>query len=163
MEYSYDNDDLIIKYKNQEKILEKNDEKLAVETMIDEIQNDNIILLIGFIELISVVLGITLVLYMLIFNSLDKLFINIHNGETPFTMENVNYIKKMAIFMIIATILPNISGVIGEMIIGENLGLGFEMLDLIYILFLFSMSYIFEYGYQIQLDSKGKMYGDENE
>ena len=63
--------------------------------------------------------------------------------------------------MIIMTILPNISGVIMEYLINENLGIGFELLDLIYILFLFSMAYIFEYGYEIQLDSKGKMYDDE--
>lgn len=34
-------------------------------------------------------------------------------------------------------------------------------MDLVYILFLYTMSYIFEYGYEIQLDSNGKMYGDE--
>ena len=44
--------------------------------------------------------------------------------------------------------------------IGENLEIGFETFDLVYILFLFSMAIIFEYGYEIQLDSKGKMYGD---
>lgn len=49
------------------------------------------------------------------------------------------------------------------MVTSETLGIGFEMMDLIYILFLFSMSYIFEYGYMIQLDSKGKMYGEVDE
>ena len=29
------------------------------------------------------------------------------------------------------------------------------------ILFMFVLAYIFEYGYEIQLDSKGKMYGQE--
>ncbi len=33
--------------------------------------------------------------------------------------------------------------------------------DLQVILFLFSMAYIFEYGYEIQEDSKGKMYNDK--
>ena len=67
----------------------------------------------------------------------------------------------MALFMIIAVIIPNISGLITEIIFNNNLGIEFEMFDLIYILFLFSMAYIFEYGYEIQLDSNGRIYGDE--
>ena len=82
---------------------------------------------------------------------------------TPFTLENVSHIKKMAIFMIIASLLPNIGGVIAELVLKQDLGIDFELFDLIYILFLFSMSYIFEYGYEIQLDSKGKIYGNEND
>ena len=38
-----------------------------------------------------------------------------------------------------------------------------ELMDFILVLIIFSMAYIFEYGYELQLDSKGKMYGDENE
>ena len=36
-------------------------------------------------------------------------------------------------------------------------------MSILEILIIFSMSYIFEYGYEIQKDSKGKMYGNENE
>ena len=36
-----------------------------------------------------------------------------------------------------------------------------ELMNIIYILVVFSLSYIFEYGYEIQLDSKGKIYGIE--
>ena len=62
----------------------------------------------------------------------------------------------------IATIvLPNLAGAIFEMVLQSNLDVGFEMFDVVQILFLFSMAYIFEYGYEIQLDSKGKMYGEE--
>ncbi len=96
-------------------------------------------------------------------NHLEKLFVNIYSGDTPFTKENIDHIKHMAMIMIGTIILPNIAGVIAELVIREDLNIGFELLDVIYILFLFSMAYIFEYGYELQLDSKGKMYGDENE
>ncbi len=161
--YEYQDDDLIFKYNNQEKILEREEEKLAIKETLNKIENGNMPLLVGFIETAFTFLIVTLVLFIIILKHLEKLFINIHNGETPFTIENVKHIKKMAMFMILVIIIPNIAGVIAEKIIGENLGIGFELFDLIYILFLFSMSYIFEYGYEIQLDSKGKMYGDENE
>ena len=38
----------------------------------------------------------------------------------------------------------------------------FELVSILEILIIFSMSYIFEYGYEIQKDSKGKMYKEEN-
>ncbi len=44
-----------------------------------------------------------------------------------------------------------------------DLNIEFELFNLIEILFLFSIAYIFQYGYEIQLDSKGKMYGNEFE
>ncbi|MDE6292329.1 MAG: hypothetical protein K2L98_01465, partial [Bacilli bacterium] len=95
--------------------------------------------------------------------SLMSLFDNIHKGDTPFTLENVNYIKKMAYLMIAITLLPNILGVIFEVILGADLDVGLELYSLIEILFMFSIAYIFQYGYEIQLDSKGRMYGDVDE
>lgn len=163
IEYQDKDNDLIIKYNGVETIISDSSEKLAINTIIDRLEDNSFTMLVSFIEVAFVFLIITLVLLHLTMKHLEKLFLNIHNGETPFTLENVNHIKKMAIFMIAIVIVPNISGVISEMIIGEELGIGFEMFDLIYILFLFSMAYIFEYGYELQLDSKGKMYGDIDE
>lgn len=102
---------------------------------------------------------IYLILIMFILNYLEKLFFNINKGNTPFTLENVNYIKKIAYIMIAIIIVPNIIGLIFELILNTDLNIDFEMFSLIEILFLFSMAYIFQYGYEIQLDSKGKMYG----
>ena len=69
----------------------------------------------------------------------------------------------MAKFMIVALILPTCGIIKYKKILYTDLDVGFELFDVIQILFLFGISYIFEYGYEIQRDSKGKMYGDENE
>lgn len=106
---------------------------------------------------------ISLVLIIIMLKYLENLFNNINKGDTPFTLENVRYIKKMAYLMIAVTVLPNIIGGIFEALLQMDLDVDFEMFSLVEILFLFSIAYIFEYGYEIQLDSKGKMYGDENE
>jgi len=119
--------------------------------------------IIVFLELGYGCLIVCLVLYRMTFNRLEKLFININQGDTPFTLENVRYIKEMAKLMIIALILPTGGGIIFETILRTDLDVGFELFDVIQILFLFGISYIFEYGYEIQLDSRGKIYGDENE
>ena len=93
---------------------------------------------------------------------LEELFENIHNGDTPFTLENVNHIKRMSYFMIAITLLTGFGNAISSGLLAQDVDfdLGF---DLINILFLYSIAYIFEYGYHIQLDSKGRIYGDENE
>ena len=94
---------------------------------------------------------------------LEKLFKNINEGDTPFTLENVTHIKKMVYYMITIIILSSAGEGIFEILNTNNIDIQIEMFDVMEVLFLYSMSLIFEYGYEIQLDSKGKMYGDENE
>ena len=38
-----------------------------------------------------------------------------------------------------------------------------NLFDLVHIIFLYALAYIFEYGYEIQRDSKGKIYGESEE
>mgnify|MGYP007069969145 CR=1 FL=1 len=120
-------------------------------------------MIIGFTEIAFGSLIIYIVLISIILKNLEKLFTNIHNNETPFTLENVKYIKTMSYLMIATIILPEIFGGIFELLLNVDLNMSFGLFNVIEILFLYSMSYIFEYGYEIQLDSNGRMYGDENE
>ena len=106
---------------------------------------------------------VSLVLIILVLKHLENLFKNIYEGDTPFTLTNVGHIKKIAYFMIASILLPNITGGFFEIIMRTDLNIGLELFDVIEILFLFSMAYIFEYGYELQLDSNGKMYGDVDE
>lgn len=124
---------------------------------------DNKALLIGYVEIGLISLIVSLYLTILLFNHLEKLFKNINSGDTPFTLENVEHIKKMANLMIFLIIFPNLGGVMFELVLQRDLNVDFEMFSILEILIIFTVSYIFEYGYEIQLDSKGKMYGDESE
>lgn len=126
-------------------------------------ENNSKFMIFTYVEVGFIFLVITLVLAYIMLKSLEKLFENINMGDTPFTLENVNYIKKIAYFMILITILPSLGGLIFELVLKTDLGVDFEMFNLIEILVLFSIAYIFEYGYEIQQDSKGKMYGGSNE
>lgn len=126
-------------------------------------ENNSKFLILVYIETGFAFLIGTFALMILLFQSLEKLFANIYKGDTPFTLENVTYIKKIAFFMILITLLPSVGGILFEGLLHTYLGVDFGMFHVIEILVLFSIAYIFEYGYEIQLDSKGKMYGDENE
>lgn len=139
------------------------EEVRILNEVLDFIENKSLYVSVGLIESALLVTIFTLILINRTMNHLEKLFVNIYSGDTPFTKENIDHIKHMAMIMIGTIILPNIAGIIAELVIQEDLNIGFELLDVIYILFLLSMAYIFEYGYELQLDSKGKMYGDENE
>lgn len=161
IEYERNQEKITVTYNHKNVAIIDTEEKFAINKVIDWLEIHSIASVVWLLEVAFTFLVVTFELLYLTLKHLEHLFINIHEGETPFTMENVDHIKKMAIFMIVMIILPNISGMLMQFIIGEDLDISFETFDLIYILFLFSMAYIFEYGYQIQLDSKGRMYGDE--
>ncbi len=144
-------------------VLAEDDSEIVNTKYIEFLSNNPSYLIIGYIEVGLLVLLICLIISIYIFKYLEQLFININKGDTPFTLQNANYIRKMAYLMIIVMILPNVGGTIFVSLLDSEITFDFESFDIVQILFLFSMAYIFKYGYQIQLDSKGIMYGGENE
>lgn len=148
----------IIKVKFNDMTVASNQE--TITRMKAVLENNSRVLIIGYLETGFLFLVINLFLYRIILKHLENLFININNGYTPFTLENVKHIKKMAFLMIATIVLPNIAGGVFELILKSDLDVGFGLFDVIQILFLFSMAYIFEYGYEIQQDTKAKMYGE---
>ena len=156
-------DKIVLKHNNTIIASESDTESIMI---IRDVVNSNINnkgLLIVYLETGFVTLIVCLVLLIFLFKRLEKLFNNINKGDTPFTLENVEHIKKMAYFMIALIVIPNLGGALFELILKKDLGVSFELFNVVEILIIFVISYIFEYGYEIQLDSKGKMYGDLNE
>lgn len=92
---------------------------------------------------------------------LELLFTNINKGDTPFTLDNVNHIKKMSYLMIACLILSSIGESLLDIPFSGAYVFDFNILNIVEILFLYSMSLVFEYGHEIQLDSKGKIYDEE--
>jgi transcriptional regulator with XRE-family HTH domain len=150
-----------LKYKNIVIADVSNQETIA--KMGEVLENNSKSLIIAYLETGLLFLVINLFLYRIILKHLEDLFIDINNGDTPFTLKNVHHIKQIAFLMIATIVLSTIPGAMFELILKSDLNVELELFDVVQILFLFSMAYIFEYGYEIQLDSKGKMYGDENE
>ncbi|MBR6073420.1 MAG: helix-turn-helix transcriptional regulator [Bacilli bacterium] len=118
--------------------------------------------LIIFIELGFAFIVAFLVFISMALSKMDKLFVNIHDGETPFTLDNISYLKKMAYYFIIAIVLSAIGSTMFNIGIGVDNVVEFNLFNITEIIFLFAMSLVFEYGYRIQQDSKGKMYGKED-
>ena len=109
---------------------------------------------VGFIFLIG-----SLVCIYIMLGNISQFFKNIHDGDTPFTLDNVKHIKKIAYLMIAVLLIGPFSELFFSLIINE-VEFSIPSFSIIEILVMFIMAYIFEYGYELQLDSKGKMYGE---
>ena len=118
--------------------------------------------LLVLIETSFAVLIIFLVFVTKVLKNLEKLFKNINEGETPFTLENVNHIMSMSYCMIGAIITSTIGTILFSISTASE-DVSINMFNIIEIIFLFAIAYIFKYGYHIQKDSNGKMYGEKNE
>ena len=116
--------------------------------------------LICYFELAIVSLLVVIVIMMVIFTCVEKLFHNIKNELTPFTLDNVKYIKKISYLMIALIVFTPISSAIMSLVSGSPSGEFNGIMGVLEILIIFSMSYIFEYGYEIQKDSNGKIYSE---
>lgn len=172
------NDNEIVWNGNEKISIKKEKDKLTVlykdtiyladvkEQVIDyylDYYAENKTLVIVYVEVAFITLTVLLVLVIKIFSYLEKLFGNMYEGQTPFTLENVSLIRKIAYLMIASSILPSLIGSFFELVTRTDFGVEWELFDLVEILFLFSMVYIFKYGYELQLDSKATMYEDINE
>ena len=62
--------------------------------------------------------------------------------------------------MIVIIILTNISTGVFELLLSSELNIQIDFVEVVEILFLFSLAYIFEYGRLLGLETKGQMYGD---
>ncbi len=136
---------------------------ISVPLMKDFLRKNNKYTIIGYLVVCLISFIVYLFILYKVLKYLDKLFTNIYAGDTPFTLENVHFIKSMAINMIVAIIIANIVTVVGSSLISINQNIDIEMFDLIEILFLYSLSYIFEYGYYMQKETNSVMYGKSYE
>ena len=88
---------------------------------------------------------------------------NIRAGDTPFTMENADHIRRIAYTMVISKVLMAVADELANWLGGAGFGVSIGAMGVIQIIFLLAMAYIFEYGYEIQRDSAGVIYGRESE
>ena len=132
--------------------------------VIEMFNNNSNAKIIGYIETGLVFLLVDIFIMIVILSYVEKLFNNIKNNNTPFTLDNVTFIKKISYLMIVLIIITPISGVIFNSLLGLSDGNSpFELMSILEILIIFSMSYIFEYGYEMQKDSQARMYNEKKD
>ena len=135
------------------------DGDISENEVIKMFLNNSNFKIISYIEVGLIFLLVDIVIMIIILKYVEKLFNNIKNNSTPFILENIAFIKKISYLMIALIIIFPVGGNIFNSI----LGVGTEesmisLISILEILIIFSMSYIFEYGYEIQKDSNAKIY-----
>ena len=155
------NDKVVLKFGTF--VLADVDKDFLNTKVISIFENNSKSKIIGYVEIGFASLLVIIILTSIILKHLETLFDNINKGETPFTLENVNLIKKIAWKMIIVIIMNNIGGGMFELLLNSDLNVVFKTYDLVEILFLFCLSYIFEYGRLLGLETKNQIYSDSND
>lgn len=166
-EIGFKTDNIKIIYENKIKIFNIIVGEIDIENedynVIEIFNNNSNAKIIGYLEAGLFFLLIDIIIMIIILSYVEKLFTNIKNNNTPFTLDNVTLIKNISYLMIALIIIIPISGVIFNSLIGlSDANSSFELISILEILIIFSMSYIFEYGYEMQKDSQARMYNEEN-
>ena len=132
--------------------------------VIEMFEDNSNIKIITYIETGLVFLLVELYIMIIILGCVEKLFNNIKDKTTPFTLDNVKYIKKISYLIIALILITPISDILFSIILGISTGGSspFELMSILEILIIFSMSYIFEYGYEMQKASQARMYNEKN-
>ena len=112
--------------------------------------------LIGYTEAGLILLISYLYLIILVLKHLAKLFKNIKDEGTPFTLDNVDHMTKMGKYMIAVILLPIIASILYSVFADIDINFDFGIISVMEILFVLAMSMIFKYGYSVENSSKNK-------
>jgi len=113
-------------------------------------------LFLAYVEALLFVSIVTLAILYMVLNYIDKLFKNIETQDSPFTLENSLYIKKCGYYLIALVAVPLVLSGIFEMISGTELMFTWNTVEILLILVVFAMSYVFEYGYDLENKKSNK-------
>ena len=124
--------------------------------------HDNIFFIIS-IEYVLLCVTLLSAISVQVLHYLYKLYKNIFEEDTPFTIDNERVIKKIAILLLIQLAMTKITALIYSIIAKVDLVIEFNIRDIILLLVAISIVYMFKYGRMIQADSKAKIYGKVEE
>lgn len=151
-----DNGSIIVADKN---VMEFNLDQMTTNTIVNVFEEHSKLEIILYTEIIMICLTISVMIISFAMLYLAKLFDSISKEDTPFTLENLKNIKRVAILFISYLIFPDVSGTLFQWITKIDMNIDYEITKIFYVLIIICIYYIFDYGHQIQLDSKGKIYG----
>ena len=163
VEYENHEDEIVISVKGVKVGSITGDDMVKFNLATNELDKINIPKLFSYVEFALVTSAAIMVLTYFILLYLEKLFRNIYNNETPFIIDNINYIKKIAYLLIAIFATSFVCDLISTAIFDYAISAKIDLTSLIYVLIIFSIAYIFEYGYELQKNSKATMYGEIEE
>ena len=164
--YEKEDDKYTVFVGEKEYKLEKSEEVMAMDTAISVLEKD---LLNKYVSLVEVILAAAIICVILGARELryvNKIFKNVHNEDTPFISENVNFIKKIAYLIIAAFVVNIVRDLILEVIYMNDAFYNDTLqsyvsgssIDIFKLLAILCLYYIAKYGVVLQNNSKKKIY-----
>lgn len=136
----------IVEFDSEEtKILEKNTEILSLLKKLTKDEN-----VYKTITYYCVVECISLILLVFVFHYLDKLFKKFNIENTPFKLENVALVDKLAYSLLLYICIPIVLSGIFELITGNSLNFNWSIIEILFLLIIFAFRYIIEYGSSLE-------------
>lgn len=105
-------------------------------------------------EIILLLAIADIVISVIIVDAVQRLFRNMAKEDTPFTEDNVNYIKKTIPLLIASFCIDVVIALIPAIAFKLNFDVNFNITILITAMAVYCLAYIFEYG--VELESKKK-------
>ena len=169
IKFSFQKDSLVIRQENNELSVFSNEKKIAQVKVSSDLYNGTALKIFNttskksivfHLELLLVIGIVDIVLLYLIFKNVYLLMRNIHDDKSPFKLINAIHLQRMAYLLIGSIVVSNV----GELVLVHLLNISFDvqinLLQVVFILALFLLSYIFMYGTNLQKSMEGKIYSE---
>ena len=140
------------------KELSGQDEKAAFVKIKDFLDENSITKITISTEILYVFSIGSLIIVAKILSHVEQLFKNINEKDSPFIEENVIHLFSAGKLMIAVSVISIVIELLFNFIYKSDASFGFTTIDVVTILVVFALAYIFEYGMLLQKDSKKKIY-----
>ena len=165
IKFNYKDNSLLIKKENNEIKIFANEDKVDTKLEVSVFNEINKYYskysnkqLIGYSESYILILIAYLYITSLFIKNVEKLFKNISNKKTPFNEENINLIKFSIKYKFIAMLIPFVGSIIFAAILKIGDPFTFMSFDIVELLVMVVVYYIFKYACQLQENSKETLF-----
>lgn len=127
-----------------------------INKVFDYLEKNDLVLPTIIVEVEFALFVVILFLQVKVFKKLHKLFKNVYEKDTPFLEDNIELLKQTGKLLIISFIVSLVVSLISSIVFDASLSI--STIGIMGILILYCGLYIFKYGYNLQKDTKGKIY-----
>ena len=158
-----DNDGMTIVYDDETSELLKIDIEDQVTLLkVKNFMNNNVKdKILAYIEIYLLSVVATAVVSRMILDKVKRFFGNIHDGNTPFTEENTEFLRKMWVLRLVNLGISMVVSIILQILISSDTSELLEVNGIFEILTIIVIYYVFRYGTMLQSKSKMTIYGEE--
>ena len=146
IKYQETTEGVVLTYDNFETKLTTSEDIAGFNRIKNYLKEDSKTKAILALEVILLMAIATIVCIDFVMQHLEKLFKNIHDEENPLTSANADHFRKMGYFLLASIILNIVAAILVKLFFIKSYALHINLVEVLAILVLLSLAYIFEIG-----------------